>query len=1641
MAPIEPISIITAFASAVTYFTFAWHIHSQKLVNSYIPMFLLLWSCASLLDGFYHFLHQPLIAAAFYSTVFFAFTFLAKSVSNPLKVSEESGIVTERRTKLNPVSYMIIYAAAMGVAALFPGAIVSEKSTATWYFIGELGFFVGFYIAFSWLFWSYWRHRTKVLHTSIITTHKAAIALFLVSFFSMPLVLSLEYGAPLLPEGILDIIVLALTLTIVTPGYLFAARKSSFDQFFWTFSNKDQLELLKIAIQQSTESIAIADRASRIVFANTNWAEMHGYEQDELAGKKLDSIYCADHVEEIEAMAESLLWKGSWSGEICHQRKDGSTYPTLTTASILRDSKGRSIATLAISRDITERKKMENRLEETNKRLQMLLETAREGIITADPDENITFVNQTFADNLAYTQEELLGLNLRKLVDEQGLKQIIEGTESRKAGEIGRYEFVLYRKDGEPRTVQVTASPLLSEDGGFAGSLGIMMDVTERKKMEEQLRESQQKFERLFKSNPEASVFVDMNDRVLDVNPRFSELFGFSLEGVKGKALDDLIVPEDRKEEAKVLTEESLSGYIFRETIRRTKNGLLVPVLISAAPITIEGRLTGCVVSYRDITDRKDMEERLRESEERFRSIAERSFDAIATVDMKGTITYASPSVGKVLGYPQSEVMGKSFLEYFSPAKLSDATQLFTDLMQGKNLEGLQLGLSKTDGTMATVEINASPIIMNGEVTGIQAVFRDITQRKKIEEALRASEERFRGITERSFDIIATIDSNGLITYISPSVERIIGYAAEEVTGKPFQDFFTTSNVSDVIKVFTEALQGKSGEGLVFGVTRKDGTQALVEVNVSPITKNGEIVGIQGVARDITERKKMEDALRESEEKLRHTLESSPDAIILTDLAGNVIDCNQAALDMYGFSTKEEAVGKAGFQFISAKDYEKAIESMKTILEKGSARNIEYTLLTKDGKEFLVDVSASVIRDASGEPKYIVAITRDITQRKKMEEALRESEEKHRLLFENVNDVVFAYDHEFTILSVSPSVEKTLGYKPEELVGRKFQELSLLAPESLETAMDNALHVLEGESISPSVYEFVKKDGTKGFGEITSSPLMREGKVVGVIAVARDITERKQMEEKIRESEERLRQLIEFAPDAIYMNDSNGLFLGGNKQAEIMLGYKKEELIGKNMLEAGILPEEYAPKAVELVQKTMDGQKTGPDEMELIRKDGTRIWVEISSMPVKRGDRIEVLGIARDITNRKRIENALRESEEKIRNILQSSPDAIAVTDLDGTMVDCNQEALRLAGVSTKEELLGKNTFDLISPKEYEKSMKNMEILLEQGTVRDFEFTLIAKDGREFPAEVSMSLMRDSTGEPKYFVATIRNITERKEMLRKLEEYSQQLEEMVEKRTKQLKEAQEQLVKAERLAAIGQVAAMVGHDLRNPLTGIKGAAYYLKTRPALKTDKKTMEMLELIEKDIEYSNKIITDLLEYSRDVHLELTEAAPRSVVSETLSLLEVPKNVETINLTQDEPRIKVDIEKLNRVFINLIKNAIDAMPYGGKMTIKSTRTNDDVEFAFTDTGMGMTKEQMGKLWTPFFTTKAKGMGLGLPICKRIVEAHRGSIKVESMAGLGTTFTVTVPIEPKQAEGGEKIWVKTPESLSLTTTKASEKS
>lgn len=252
----------------------------------------------------------------------------------------------------------------------------------------------------------------------------------------------------------------------------------------------------------------------------------------------------------------------------------------------------------------------------------------------------------------------------------------------------------------------------------------------------------------------------------------------------------------------------------------------------------------------------------------------------------------------------------------------------------------------------------------------------------------------------------------------------------------------------------------------------------------------------------------------------------------------------------------------------------------------------------------------------------------------------------------------------------------------------------------------------------------------------------------------------------------------------------------------------------------------------------------------------------------------------------------------------------------------------------------------------------------------------------------------------------------------------------LEKTKTELSLTQKKLFESQRLAAIGELAGMIGHDLRNPLTGIAGATYYLKRKCAGAAGQSEREALGTIEECIKRSDKIINDLKEYSTDLRLELVGTTPKRLVDDALLSVDIPENIHILNEARDEPALQVDLDMIRRVLVNLIKNAFDAMPEGGKLTLRSENKKSKVLISVSDSGAGIPAGELDKIWRPLFTTKAKGMGFGLPICKRLVEAHGGIIDVHSVENEGSKFTVTLPVEITNKENPDESWLNLPEQI-----------
>ncbi len=481
---------------------------------------------------------------------------------------------------------------------------------------------------------------------------------------------------------------------------------------------------------------------------------------------------------------------------------------------------------------------------------------------------------------------------------------------------------------------------------------------------------------------------------------------------------------------------------------------------------------------------------------------------------------------------------------------------------------------------------------------------------------------------------------------------------------------------------------------------------------------------------------------------------------------------------------------------------------------------------------------------------------------------------------------------------------------------------------------------------------------------------------------------------------------IEMCTDGIIIGETSGNIIYVNQALLKMYeSTDKNDLMGKHVLE--FIAEKDRARTTQI---SVECQKTGQcvaTEFAALTKNGVEIPVEATIAVIKDHDGTEIgfIDVVRDIRERKKSEATL----EKQAQLINLSPLAIIIKKIDDTIVFWSQGAQDLYGW-TKEEAIGKKSRQLLKtefPESYEKIIRSLE--------RTGCWSGEKKQETKFNNLVSVKsrwlASYNSEGQVEEILETNIDITELNSMQEKLEEYTKGLELTIQERTRELVEAQTRLVKSERLATIGELAGMVGHDLRNPLAGIKNANYFLKKKYSGSLDDKGKEMLAIIDRSVEHADNIVGDLLDYSREIRLELEEYSPKSLIDYVLLSIKPSSRIKIIDHTESFPTIWVDANKIERVFINLIKNAIDAMPEGGTLEISSRQNGENVELAFADTGTGMSSDVIAKIFTPLFTTKAQGMGLGLAICKRVVEAHRGKITVESTLNKGTIFTITLPI------------------------------
>lgn len=969
----------------------------------------------------------------------------------------------------------------------------------------------------------------------------------------------------------------------------------------------------------------------------------------------------------------------------------------------------------------------------------------------------------------------------------------------------------------------------------------------------------------------------------------------------------------------------------------------------------------------------------------------------------------------------------------------------------GKKISTPILSLTELTKRMALGDLAQRAEIVTGDEIGelassfnhMVAAIRDKT--KRLEETTNFLNSILLGSTEYS---IMALDPQGRVQAFNEGAKKMFGYAPEEVVGSCFiHSLFNADkegHLEEALSLTERAgryeidLEGKRKSGESFP------SHLTLTLRRSESTSGGRPIGFVAIARDVTRQKALEaevqrytttlekmveertQALKATEERYRSLFEATKDTVFICDTEDRFLDINQAGAELFGYSSKEEVLNRVFISTLYANP-EDGKTLRRTMQEAGFIKDFEVELNRKDGTRLTALMTCDLRISSQGEVIGYEGIIRDVTEKKKRE--------REKDIITNVNKIIAS---SLELKEVFKAVSLELGKSIE------FDRTSITLPLSEDNVIEYIVFIKGSGQLSEgvifpkkgSVTEAVISTGrpiildtaegkfstdavlySKDIRSRMSFPLEYKGRCIGALnfgskrvnnftqehveilmQVAPQLAiaiENSNLFCKIRDSEEKYRDLIENAPEMIHQLDAQGRFLDVNKTELERLGYSSQEMLKLKFED--IVPSEYKKRVKRHLAKAIE---TGHDRAEAVflTKSGQWMYVEMDTTSLRDpiSDSILARSFVRDITERKKAEEELLRLAHTIRSI----GECVVIVDEKGKISFVNNAFEKVTHYEAVE-VVGKD-IGLLGSTNCPKGWKT-ELLNSTFECGEWEGELLfkRKNEEDFPVYLFTSLIREedksALGEPA-IVAAFRDIAEHKRL-------------------------EMELLQSEKMAAIGQLAAGVAHEIRNPLSIIGSSIYYLKevlrNMPATglaDQDGNIKGHLKIIQEEIHRCQRIITQLLGFSHRAKRELEECDLNKLIEDTLSLvgkeMEVNK-IQVLKALQSFPPVYLNTDDMKQVLLNLILNARDAMPRGGTLRIATHRNSPNtVEVVISDTGNGIPQKELKKLFLPFYTTKEPGMGtgLGLYAVHSAIKRAKGSIKVDSAPGRGTTITITLP-------------------------------
>lgn len=881
--------------------------------------------------------------------------------------------------------------------------------------------------------------------------------------------------------------------------------------------------------------------------------------------------------------------------------------------------------------------------------------------------------------------------------------------------------------------------------------------------------------------------------------------------------------------------------------------------------------------------------------------------------------------------------------------------------------------------------------------------------RHGLEKQLVESEEKYRFLTDKMSDLVWIMDMNMRTTYVGPSVVNMLGYTAEERYSQKIEEMLTPDSLALALRTFAGELKleetGNADPGRTITMEveyyHKNGSTVWVENKMRAIRdQDGKMIGIHGVSRDITERKHVEEALRQSEIKFRSLSDSSPIGVFYTDTGGNVLYMNPRWLQITGL-TPEQGYGAGWYSALHPDDYQRVDRAWKSTIRKRQAGGMEFRFVNPDGTiRWVFTRIAPIIADSGGITGF-VGTNEDITERKLSEQALRESEGRFRALVQNFQDIILIMDADGVVTFENPVTAAILGYS---LAGKPV--FDYIHPDDVARTRNAYRKVVEGtDDDTPHLLRIRHNGDSWLYMEAIAENLIDDMSIRGLLVVCRNVTQRMEAQTALRESEQRYHALFHQSPVGVFMFNRDLVLTECNERLAQIMGAPRGKIIGYdlNMLvEEAVIPH---------LKETLLGNVKyyeGPYRATL---GNASLWVNVTASPIRddNGNVIGGMGVIQDVTARKRAEEKLRVSEERNRLLVQNANEGIVVLQ-DWRFVFVNPRFINLTGYNA-EHLMSREFTEFIHPDDREMISDRYRKRLEGDTTPfTYEARLVDRSGVIRWIELN-SVLFDWEGKPAVLLF-LRDIAERK-----------QAEEERKKMDAQIQQTQ-------KLESLGVLAGGIAHDFNNLLMAILGNIdlALLDLSPTSPSRSNLQEAAKASQRAAD----LCRQMLAYSGKGRFMSQVLSLNDIIEDMRHMLEVSVSKKALlryNFTSDLPSIEADATQMRQIIMNLVINASDAI--GEKSGIISLSTgvmecdrpylsetwlNEGlpegtyVYIEVTDTGCGMDPETLTKIFDPFFTTKFTGRGLGLAAVLGIVRGHKGAIKLFSERGQGTSFKILLP-------------------------------